>query len=93
MAQQNTQQRVLALTEALIRRPSVTPDDAGCQQLLGERLAPLGFDLEQIDAHGTSNLFAVRPGDGPHLMFAGHTDVVPTGPEQEWDTPPFEPPT
>ena len=91
MAQQNTQQRVLALTEALIRRRSVTPDDAGCQQLLGERLAPLGFDLEQIDAHGTSNLFAVRPGDGPHLMFAGHTDVVPTGPEQEWDTPPFEP--
>ncbi len=85
--------RVLALAEALIRRRSVTPDDAGCQALLRERLAPLGFVCETIAGNGVTNLWAVRAAaaPGPTLAFAGHTDVVPTGPLEQWHSDPFEP--
>ena len=86
---ESVEDRVLSLTRELINLESVTPEDGGCQPLLAARLAPLGFQLEQIDDGGTRNLWAVRPGDGPHLMFAGHTDVVPPGPLEQWDTPPF----
>ncbi|MFP5460176.1 MAG: succinyl-diaminopimelate desuccinylase [Gammaproteobacteria bacterium] len=81
------------LTEALIRRPSVTPDDAGCQRLLAERLEPLGFACESIESGGVTNLWAIRRSGvaGPTLVFAGHTDVVPTGPLEQWTSPPFEP--
>jgi succinyl-diaminopimelate desuccinylase len=89
--------RTLQLAEHLISRPSVTPDDAGCQQILGERLAALGFRLETIesgpDDFRVTNLWAVRPGaaGGKTLAFAGHTDVVPTGPLDQWISPPFTP--
>ena len=89
--------RTLQLAEHLISRPSVTPDDAGCQQIIGERLAALGFRLETIesgpDDFRVTNLWAVRRGaaDGKTLAFAGHTDVVPTGPLDRWTSPPFTP--
>ena len=80
----------LALTQALIRRPSVTPEDAGCLTLIAERLEALGFHCERMDEGGVSNLWAVWGTEGPTLAFAGHTDVVPPGPEDAWTHPPFE---
>ncbi len=87
----------LALTEALIARPSVTPDDAGCLDLLGQRLARLGFLNERLDSgpdtFRVSNLWACRA-PSPQatvLVFAGHTDVVPTGPVEKWSSDPFTP--
>lgn len=71
-------------------RPSVTPDDCGCQTLIGERLHALGFNLEWFKAEGVTNLWATH-GEGETLAFAGHTDVVPSGPEERWQTPPFTP--
>ena len=82
---------VQALTEALIARPSTTPADAGCLELIGERLEKLGFALERIDAGGVSNLWARRGKDAPLVCFAGHTDVVPTGPLAQWHSDPFTP--
>ena len=90
--------RTLHLTEQLISRPSVTPDDAGCQALLRERLEALGFVCEtQVSGpenFRVTNLWAKRPGatpDAPTLVFAGHTDVVPTGPLEQWKSDPFTP--
>jgi succinyl-diaminopimelate desuccinylase len=81
----------LELARDLIARASVTPDDQGCQQLLGERLAALGFKLEFMNFGAVTNLWARRGTQGPLLAFAGHTDVVPTGPESAWASPPFQP--
>lgn len=81
----------LSLTRELVKRPSVTPDDAGCQAVLAERLAPLGFEIERLRFGDTDNLWARRGGDGPLLCFAGHTDVVPPGPLEDWSSDPFEP--
>ncbi|WP_054285057.1 succinyl-diaminopimelate desuccinylase [Gulbenkiania mobilis] len=81
----------LALTEALIRRDSITPHDAGCQLLMIERLEALGFQVEQLRFGEVDNFWARRGNGGPVLCFAGHTDVVPTGPMEKWHTPPFEP--
>lgn len=88
----------LALLEQLIARPSVTPSDAGCLELIGARLAGAGFTLERMDSgpddFHVSNLWAVRRGqsaDGPLLVFAGHTDVVPTGDLAKWTSDPFVP--
>ena len=82
---------VLDLTKALIARPSVTPDDKGCQQELAKRLLAVGFACEQLDYGSVKNLWARRGDAGPLLVFAGHTDVVPTGPLDRWDSPPFAP--
>ncbi len=81
----------LELAQALIARPSVTPDDAGCQDLLKEQLAPLGFRFETIARNGVTNLWARRGDSGPLVCFAGHTDVVPTGPLDKWTSDPFVP--
>ncbi|MBT0587297.1 succinyl-diaminopimelate desuccinylase [Alteromonas oceanisediminis] len=80
----------LALAKALIERRSVTPEDAGCQQLMGERLEKLGFTLETLVFEDITNLWARRGTQAPLFCFAGHTDVVPSGPEERWQTPPFE---
>ncbi len=77
------------LASELISRASVTPADAGCQQLLGERLAALGFELEPMAFGEVSNLWARRGRAEPLLCFAGHTDVVPPGPAGRWQYPPF----
>ncbi len=82
---------VLSLTEELISRPSVTPDDAGCLELLGARLSALNFVLERIDSNGVSNLWARRGTQAPLVCFAGHTDVVPVGNRAAWSSDPFEP--
>lgn len=81
----------LELCCELIRRPSVTPEDAGCQALMMERLAAIGFHCTDLPFGDVSNFWAERGNGGPILVFAGHTDVVPPGPEKDWHTPPFEP--
>jgi succinyl-diaminopimelate desuccinylase len=75
----------------LIRRRSITPDDAGCQALLSERLTDLGFTCETMQFNDVTNLWARRGTTAPVLCFAGHTDVVPPGDEEQWSTDPFEP--
>jgi succinyl-diaminopimelate desuccinylase len=81
----------LTLAQELIALRSLTPDDAGCQDLLMARLAPLGFTSETINANGVTNLWARRGTARPLVCFAGHTDVVPTGPLAQWDSDPFVP--
>ncbi|QIL88725.1 succinyl-diaminopimelate desuccinylase [Microbulbifer sp. SH-1] len=79
------------LTCDLIRRQSVTPEDAGCMELMLERLENIGFKTEHLRFGDTDNIWSVRGEEGPIFAFAGHTDVVPTGPEANWQNPPFEP--
>ncbi|WP_287368011.1 M20/M25/M40 family metallo-hydrolase, partial [Thauera sp.] len=86
-----THNPTLDLACELIARPSVTPEDAGCLELITGRLQALGFACERIDTGGVSNLWARRGQTGPVLCFAGHTDVVPAGPPDAWKTPPYEP--
>lgn len=81
----------LALTCELMARASVTPDDAGCQDLIAARLAPLGFRAEWMNSGPVRNLWLRRGEAAPSFVFAGHTDVVPTGPPAAWTFPPFEP--
>ena len=79
------------LAEELITRPSVTPDDQGCQQLIADRLEKLGFHCEHMRFDDVDNLWARLGNESPLLCFAGHTDVVPTGPLDEWANDPFTP--
>lgn len=84
----------LDLTQELVKRPSITPNDKGCQTILANHLKTLGFQIEWLPFEDVSNLWAIRPGTDPHgdiFVFAGHTDVVPPGPESDWQSPPFEP--
>jgi len=82
--------RVLDLTKDLINRKSVTPEDAGCQDMMANILKPLGFEIEDLTFADTKNIWARKGTQEPLFCFAGHTDVVPTGPEKNWQTPPFE---
>ena len=82
---------VLRLVKELVALPSVTPDDAGCQALLAGRLAASGFACETLAGGGVTNLWARRGDRVPLLVFAGHTDVVPTGPLDQWHSDPFVP--
>ena len=84
-------EKTLKLCCELIGKPSVTPADAGCQALMMEHLQALGFRCTELPFGEVSNFWAERGNDGPILVFAGHTDVVPTGPAEQWSTPPFEP--
>lgn len=81
----------LALAEDLIARQSVTPDDNGCQSMIAQRLSAAGFHIHRLEFGDVSNLLAVHGDAGPSLMFLGHTDVVPPGPLEDWDSDPFEP--
>ncbi len=83
--------RVLELTTELTARLSITPDDAGCQRLITERLIPMGFDVEWFLCGDVSNVLITRGRGSPSLWFLGHTDVVPTGPEELWTFLPFHP--
>ncbi|MDK1311198.1 succinyl-diaminopimelate desuccinylase [Pseudoalteromonas ardens] len=80
---------VVALARALIQRPSVTPEDAGCQAMINARLSALGFNVEEHFFVDTLNTWARKGNEGPHFCFAGHTDVVPVGNERDWQYPPF----
>ena len=87
--------KTVRLTQELVRRQSITPLDANCQEILADRLAPLGFVIESVQIQDVINLWAFRPADVKNdktglLCFAGHTDVVPTGPLEQWDVPPFD---
>jgi len=81
----------LDLAQQIIARPSVTPEDGGCCDLFAERLQALGFTIEFINRNGVTNLWARRGTTKPLFVFAGHTDVVPTGPLEKWTSPPFAP--
>jgi len=83
--------RTLALACDLLSRPSLTPTDAGCQDLMISRLEPLGFTVERMRFGNVENFWARRGATAPVFCFAGHTDVVPTGPLEEWDSEPFSP--
>src|SRR5205807_693438 len=81
--------QAIELTKTLIARRSVTPADEGCQQIMAERLAAAGFRVERLSFGNVENFWARRGGTGPVFCFAGHTDVVPTGPLEEWHSDPF----
>jgi succinyl-diaminopimelate desuccinylase len=83
--------RTLDLAKELIRRPSVTPKDEGCQDLMIERLEAIGFEIERLRFGDVDNFWARRGNGSPLVVFAGHTDVVPTGPMDKWDADPFDP--
>lgn len=82
---------LITLASQLMARPSVTPDDAGCQALLIERLSRAGFNCESMRFGEVDNLWARKGNASPLLVFAGHTDVVPPGPDADWTSPPFQP--
>jgi succinyl-diaminopimelate desuccinylase len=83
--------KTLELAMDLLQRKSTTPEDAGCQEVMIARLAPLGFKIERMRFGNVDNFYARRGTASPLIVFAGHTDVVPTGPLDKWLTPPFEP--
>ena len=88
---ENNMSATLNLTKELISRDSVTPNDRGCQQLLAERLSAIGFEVEHLRFGDTDNIWARRGSTSPVLAFAGHTDVVPPGPIENWKSNPFVP--
>jgi succinyl-diaminopimelate desuccinylase len=91
MSQRNEAGDVVALTKDLVSRRSVTPEDAGCQDVVAARLEAAGFRIEPIPFGAVKNLWATHGSDGPVLVFLGHTDVVPSGPVEQWTSEPFTP--
>jgi|TARA_B110000914_G_scaffold23739_1_gene17711 succinyl-diaminopimelate desuccinylase len=91
MAQPMSLSPTIALAQDLMARASVTPEDKGCQELMIARLQAIGFNVERMPFGDVDNFWARRGTDKPVLAFAGHTDVVPSGPVNQWHTPPFEP--
>jgi succinyl-diaminopimelate desuccinylase len=91
MAEHGPDGATLELARELIARRSITPEDGGCQEVLAQRLEPLGFKIERIRCSAVSNLWARRGSAAPLVCFAGHTDVVPTGPVDQWHSDPFVP--
>src|SRR3990167_8260146 len=81
---------LLPLLQQLIACPSLTPNDAGCQKMISERLARCNFTCESMQFEDVTNLWARYGKESPLLVFAGHTDVVPTGPLADWQSPPFQ---
>ena len=81
---------ILKLASALIACPSITPNDAGCMQIIEQHLKPLGFDIDIWQENDTQNLLASLGRGAPYVLYAGHTDVVPPGPIDQWETPPFQ---
>src|ERR1700741_3873293 len=88
----NAPSPVLSLAQELIARKSLTPDDAGCCAILGDRLAKLGFSLEYLNSEGVTNLWATRGSGAPLMILARHTHIVPPGPLDRWQSDPFTPP-
>ena len=84
--------QTLQLATQLINRESVSPEDNGCQNLLIGELQKMGFSVQKLPSGKVSNFWARRGGQGPLLIFAGHTDVVPPGPLEKWHSPPFQEP-
>jgi len=82
--------QTIELLKKLIQQRSITPDDSDCLSIIADRLSPLGFNIEYLQFDDVNNLWARRGTSEPLLVFAGHTDVVPTGPESNWKYPPFE---
>lgn len=82
---------VLNLTKELVKRSSITPADGGCQELIAKRLSACGFQIEAMNFGDVKNIWARKGKTAPLFVFLGHTDVVPPGPEADWQTPPFEP--
>jgi succinyl-diaminopimelate desuccinylase len=82
--------KTLELAQQLIKRPSITPLDEGCQELIAKRLVAIGFSVETLQFEEVTNLWATIGSSGPLFVFAGHTDVVPTGPQNDWQYPPFD---
>ncbi|MFQ5760436.1 MAG: succinyl-diaminopimelate desuccinylase, partial [Acidiferrobacterales bacterium] len=82
-------EKTAELTMALMARPSMTPNDEGCQDLMVERLGPLGFEIERLRFGEVDNFWAQHGQTAPLVVFAGHTDVVPAGPRDMWDSDPF----
>ncbi|MCW9709940.1 succinyl-diaminopimelate desuccinylase [Avibacterium sp. 21-586] len=80
---------IVTLAQQLIQRPSISPDDQGCQKLIADRLEEIGFQIEWLPFNDTLNLWAKHGSTGPVVAFAGHTDVVPVGDESQWQYPPF----
>ncbi len=89
--EENDAMSVLSMARALLKRASVTPRDEGCQKLITDFLSPLGFQAETLNFGDTENLWIRRGTQSPLFVFAGHTDVVPTGPVERWSSPPFQP--
>ena len=89
----NVNTDAIDINKQLIEKKSVTPADDGCQPLMAERLSNIGFNCESLPAEEVLNLWATRGDKGPLLVFAGHTDVVPPGPLEHWDSDPFTRPS
>ncbi|HEX5127934.1 MAG TPA: succinyl-diaminopimelate desuccinylase, partial [Rhodocyclaceae bacterium] len=91
MSAADIQNATLQLAKDLMERRSITPADEGCLELIAQRLTAMGFDCERIDSNGVCNLWARRGTTQPLICLAGHTDVVPTGPLEQWSSDPFAP--